>query len=103
MKNVFTFLTAIFSFAFYSPALNAGDFSSVNMNTGWVIFSSQNITAAGNTISKPGFLLSNSYKTDIPKTVLAALVENGIYKDPYFGMNLSKIPKEPFQFPWWYA
>src|ERR1039457_1725371 len=102
MKTIFTCLALFLSFTIYHPAINAEDIYSENLNNGWIIFSSQKTDAAGSAISKPGFILNNSYKTDIPKTILAALVENGVYKDPYTGLNLSKISQEPFQYPWWY-
>ena len=55
----------------------------------------------------------------VPNTVVGALVENGTYPDPYFGMNLRKIPgtsypigerftllpmpaDSPFKPAWWY-
>ena len=72
------------------------------MNSGWTIFSSEKTAAGGNIISSPGFAVSQSYNTDIPKTIFAALVENGVYKDPYFGSNLAEISAGPFQHPWWY-
>lgn len=31
-------------------------------------------------------------QTSAPNTVFAVLVENGVYKDPYFGMNLGSVP-----------
>ena len=73
---------------------------SISMNSDWIVFSSEKTTADGNIVSKPGFIVNNSYQTNIPETILAALVENGVYKDPYFGSNLSKIPAEQFQHPW---
>lgn len=53
-------------------------------------------------ISRPGFDTHRWYPTSVPATVLAALVENGVYKNPYFGMNLSEIPSEPYEKPWLY-
>jgi exo-1,4-beta-D-glucosaminidase len=55
----------------------------------------------------------------VPTSVVAALVSNGVYRDPYFGMNLRSIPgttynigmnfanlpmpaDSPFAVPWWY-
>ena len=102
MKTIFTYLALVLSFTIYHPVVNAKDIYSVKLDKGWIVFSSQKVDVAGSTISKPGFILNNSYKTDIPKTILAALVENGVYKDPYVGVNLSKISQEPFQYPWWY-
>jgi len=46
--------------------------------------------------------LNTPYKTNVPSTVLAALVKNGVYVDPYFGKNLEKIPTEQFDNSWWY-
>ena len=68
----------------------------------WMIHSSSPVDRTPELISMPGFDTSHWYPTSVPSTVLAALVENGVYKDPYFGMNLSKIPTEPFENPWWY-
>jgi exo-1,4-beta-D-glucosaminidase len=102
MKIIFTYLALALSFTIYHPMIDAKDNYSIELNKGWIIFSSQNTDAIGSTISKPGYIVNISYKTDIPKTILAALVENGVYKDPYVGVNLSKISQEPFQYAWWY-
>ncbi|MGB2865624.1 MAG: sugar-binding domain-containing protein, partial [Sedimentisphaerales bacterium] len=53
-------------------------------------------------ISRPGFDTCHWYPANVPSTVLAVLVENDVYKNPYFGMNLSEIPCEPYEKPWWY-
>lgn len=42
------------------------------------------------------------YPTTVPSTVLAALVNNGVYKDIFYGTNLAKIPREPFTNSWWF-
>ena len=41
-------------------------------------------------------------KTKVPTTVMGALVEAGVIKDPFFGKNLENIPKTDFQVPWWF-
>jgi len=38
----------------------------------------------------------------VPSTVLATLVESREYPDPYTGMNLKTVSREPFTSPWWY-
>jgi len=53
-------------------------------------------------VSQPDFDAHGWYAASVPSTVLAALVENGVYANPYFGMNLKKISSEPFQNSWWY-
>src|SRR4029077_4104199 len=67
----------------------------------------------------PGFSTRGWYPTSTPKTVFAVLVENGVYKNPYFGMNLRSFPgvaykiggqfaneempaDSPYAVPWWY-
>ncbi len=78
------------------------NFFEQTFNENWDIFSSEKINDNDSLVSTSRFSISESYKTDIPKTVFAALVENGVYKDPYFGENLLNISAEPFQHPWWY-
>jgi len=34
--------------------------------------------------------------------VLGALVQAGVYKDLYVGMNMKQVPEEQFRKPWWY-
>ena len=87
--------------------------------SGWQMQSSAKITATGAAISLPGYNASAWYKLSAPETVLAGLVENGVYPDPTFGTNLRQIPGttyaigtmfanqempegSPFRPPWWY-
>ena len=72
------------------------------LSAGWMIQASSEIIKPTERISSQGFDTRRWYPTSVPSTVLAALVENGVYKNPYFGMNLSKIPSEPYEKPWWY-
>ena len=68
----------------------------------WRIFPSNALNANGTEISLPEFKIEDWYKTDLPKTVLAALVENGVYEDIYYDDNLESIPKIIFESSWWY-
>ena len=83
-------------------SLNAKDFSETSFSKGWIIFSSGKTNNNGSEISSPDFKADESYRTNIPKTVFAALVEDGVYQNPYYGENLLNIPKEQFEQPWWY-
>src|SRR5260370_13545850 len=57
----------------------------------------------GATISQPNYIASSWYKVSVPTTVLAGLVANGVYKDPYVGMNLQNIDSQSFSSTsWWY-
>src|SRR5882724_9541857 len=89
------------------------------LRDGWKVQSSAKVTASGDKVSEPGFSTLGWYATSAPKTVFAVLVENGVYKDPYYGMNLRNFPgveykiggqfaneempaNSPFAVPWWY-
>jgi len=85
----------------------------------WKVQSSAQVSTTGDQISQPGFSTPGWYATSAPKTVFAVLVENGVYKDPYYGMNLRNLPGveyrigsqfanqempavSPYAVPWWY-
>ncbi|MHB8503649.1 MAG: hypothetical protein ACYDHE_22225, partial [Candidatus Acidiferrales bacterium] len=73
-----------------APASRAdGEFT---LREGWQVQSSAKVSAGGETVSTTGFDASSWYKTSAPNTVFAVLVENGVYKNPYFGMNLRSVP-----------
>ncbi len=69
----------------------------------WSILSSKKTDLDGIALSNSTNLdLSNWVKTSVPTTVMGALVEAGVIKDPFFGKNLENIPKTDFQDPWWF-
>jgi len=68
----------------------------------WKIFSSGKVSAGGEEISSESYDTKEWYSTEVPKTVFAALVEKGLYGDPYYGTNMTKIPSDDFKKPWWY-
>jgi exo-1,4-beta-D-glucosaminidase len=72
------------------------------LSNGWMIQPSVDVKKTGDEISTSGFETPGWFPTSVPSTVLATMVANGFYKDPYFGMNLKKIPEEPYKQPWWY-
>src|SRR5579863_9699041 len=88
------------------------------LRDGWTVQSSAKVQAGAEEVSRVGFNTDGWYKTSAPKTVFAVLVENGVYKDPYFGMNLRNVPgveykigsefsnqempaNSPYNVPWW--
>jgi exo-1,4-beta-D-glucosaminidase len=85
----------------------------------WRVQSSAQIHDTGATISTTAYKSTGWYPTAVPATVLAALVANKVYSDPYFAMNLRAIPgtsypigrnfsalpmpdDSPFRVSWWY-
>ena len=91
----------------------------VFLREGWRLQSSAEVAATGEQISQPGFDTRGWLPARVPSTVLAVLVANRRYPDPYFGMQLRAIPgteypiganfsnlpmsaSSPFRVPWWY-
>jgi exo-1,4-beta-D-glucosaminidase len=87
--------------------------------TRWSIQSSARVPESGGDLSRPGVDTRSWYEASVPNTVIGALVEAGVYKDPYFAMNLRSIPgttypiggqftrlptpdDSPFKPAWWY-
>src|SRR5262245_23013319 len=89
------------------------------LNTPWALQSSAKVARGGEALSQPGFETQGWHAAAVPNTVVGALVEDGTYPDPYFGMNLRSIPgttypigerftllpmptDSPFKPSWWY-
>ena len=58
----------------------------------WRLQSSCDAKAGGAAISTVGFDASNWHRTDLPNTVVGALIDDGTYKDPMLGTNLKSLP-----------
>lgn len=70
--------------------------------SGYRIQSSAKVTDAAADISSPGYPASGWYSAGPRSTVLAALLADGVYADPFYSANQQKIPRADFQVPWWY-
>ncbi|HPG38959.1 MAG TPA: glycoside hydrolase family 2 TIM barrel-domain containing protein [bacterium] len=68
----------------------------------WFIRSSAEVKESGALISGAGYDITGWYPTDVPATVMAALVKNNVYHDPFMGNNLETIPTAQFKNSWWY-
>jgi exo-1,4-beta-D-glucosaminidase len=89
------------------------------LRDGWKLQSSCKVSATGAKISLSGFETSGWHATSVPSTVVAALVADKTYPDPYFGDTLRTLPgmdypagkmfsirampkDSPFRCSWWY-
>ncbi|MEU0068838.1 exo-beta-D-glucosaminidase [Streptomyces sp. NPDC006332] len=70
--------------------------------SGYRIQSSAKVTDAAADISSPGYPANGWYSAGPRSTVLAALLADGVYADPFYSTNQQKIPRADFQVPWWY-
>jgi exo-1,4-beta-D-glucosaminidase len=91
----------------------------LRLHQNWMLQSACKLKAGGQEISSLHFKPSGWHRTTVPSTVLAALVADKTYPDPFFGMNLRQIPgttypvatnfahqpmpeDSPFKCSWWY-
>src|SRR5258708_25492563 len=72
------------------------------LRDGWRLISSTKLKDTGGAISTPGYADRDWYAAKVPSTVLAALVDAGVYREPYKGDNLRRIPQGDFARSWWY-
>jgi len=89
------------------------------LNNGWLLQSSSEVKSEGASISAAQYRPQRWYSVNLPTTVARALVQNKVVPEPYFGMNLRKLPgvtypigenfsnlamstDSPFAVSWWY-
>ena len=96
------FLLAAFTVFFGSCSEKAPAVAEKSLQKDWLIISSADAGLDGKAISSSAIEESQWVKATVPSTVLGALVDAGVYKDPFYGKNMEKISGEPFKVPWWY-
>ena len=115
--------TVLLAAALHSQTLAVGNSSpgaKMLLNGDWRIQSSSQIREGGQVLSMAEFPANTWYPATTPSTVLAALVKDEVYQDPYYGKNLRSIPgatypigteafmltpmppESPFRSSWWY-
>ena len=86
-----------------APSCSTCNDGRLTLHDGWTLQSSSKLgTSKGDAISSVGFATMGWYPISVPSTVLAGLVANQVYPDPYLGDNLSKIPSSLADGSWWY-
>ena len=72
------------------------------IRNGWDLIAGDKLKQAGAALSKPGIVTDSWYNAVVPGTVLTSLVKDGVYPDPYFGLNNLSIPDSLCRQDWWY-
>ncbi len=89
------------------------------LRAGWFIQSSAKAGTDGAKISSAAYKATGWFRATVPSTVVGTLVEDGVYKNPFFAMNLRQLPgmtykiganfvhtamdpSSPYAVPWWY-
>src|ERR1700720_2828722 len=100
-------------------AFSADEQSRIYLHKDWQIQSSCEAKASGTVISAAGFEAKGWHHSDIPSTVVGALVTDKTYPDPNYGTNLKSFPgigyssksffanqdmpkDSPFRCSWWF-
>jgi Exo-beta-D-glucosaminidase Ig-fold domain/Glycosyl hydrolases family 2/Glycosyl hydrolases family 2, sugar binding domain/Glycosyl hydrolases family 2, TIM barrel domain len=82
------------------PTLRANE---LVFNAGWEMIEAPKLKAAnGAALSGPGIDTTEWYDATVPGTALTTLVDQGIYPDPYFGLNNLLIPESLNKQDYWY-
>ena len=112
-KLIIVLTTAMLLTTLSAPAQNP-EGPGMILKENWAIKSSAEVKAGGREISTAGFSTQGWYRTTMPSTILAALVANNVFPDPYYGTNINKLPGQitnrnrgippdsPFSVAWWY-
>lgn len=72
------------------------------LHTGWELAESKQVMSAQGSLYEPGYNTSEWYNATVPGTVLTTLVNQGVYPDPYWGLNNLTIPETLCRRDWWY-
>lgn len=75
---------------------------SYSILNGWEMAAENKAGSSFATISKPGYNTAAWYNATVPGTVLTTLVDQGVYADPYWGINNLSIPDTLCRQNWWY-
>lgn len=70
------------------------------LDDGWTMFDDSTLAVSGKSVF--GDDLEIGYNATVPGTVLTTLVDQGVYPDPYYGLNNIAIPDELCRRNWWY-
>jgi len=89
------------------------------LETGWAVQSSASVHGSASSIASPGYATTGWIAAQVPSTVVATQVKQGLLPDPFFGMNLRRFPgvgypiganfsersmpaDSPYATTWWY-
>jgi Beta-galactosidase/beta-glucuronidase len=72
------------------------------LSEGWELAPDSVVLLANKSIFDIAYNTKEWYDATVPGTVLTTLVEQGVYPDPYFGLNNMYIPDDLCRTDWWY-
>ncbi|HTB85175.1 MAG TPA: glycoside hydrolase family 2 TIM barrel-domain containing protein [Candidatus Sulfotelmatobacter sp.] len=85
------------------PGLPTLDGNDLIFNAGWEMIEAPKLTDTNvAALSGPGVDTKDWYDATVPGTVLTTLVDQGVYPDPYYGLNNLAIPEDLNRQDYWY-
>ncbi len=72
------------------------------LSSGWELADADAVTASGSSVFDPDLNTSQWLNATVPGTVLTTLVDQGVYPDPYYGLNNLYITDSLCRKHWWY-
>ncbi len=114
MKRLFVLTFSVLIFLSAGCLAQKADEGKIILRDNWAIQSSAVVKDNGKTVSSREFNAGQWYPATMPSTVLAALVADKVYTDPYYGTNILNLPgaitsrnrqmppDSPYLVPWWY-
>ena len=92
MVFVFALAQCIFIFsAFAQDAAKPSAEPKLMLHEGWSLQTSAKVEAKGEIISTPQFSPQGWHSATVPTTVVAALIKDKTFPDPFFGTNLREL------------
>ncbi len=107
----------LFALSIFVPVLVHADVPII-INSNWLLKSSQNLPDTGEAISSQNYPTNSWMKAQVPGTVLNTYVLNGLYPEPYYGLNNkltrdhgkltqglipdASVPGSVFSYPHWF-
>lgn len=74
----------------------------IQLQRNWKMASFRTVASQNGSPVHKEFDTSNWYDATVPGTVLTTLVDQGVFPDPYFGLNNLSIPDTLCRTQWWY-
>src|SRR6185436_7023413 len=62
------------------------------LKDGWMVQASKTAKGDGGQVSEPGYKTQGWLPADLPSTVLGAQIDNKVYEDPNYSLNIRKLP-----------
>lgn len=72
------------------------------LSKGWEMIDAEQVTRRSMQLFDPKLNTDLWYNATVPGTVLTSLVAQGVYPDPYYGLNNMAIPDTLSRMHWWY-